>query len=68
MLSCWVCKYTLSSEPDFNDDPEDEQGVDIMITCPECLTQHIYSEDSDGNLVITQAIKADGTKLTMIPA
>ncbi|MFC1770122.1 hypothetical protein ACFLZI_03610 [Nitrospirota bacterium] len=63
MPSCWVCKQTLSIVPDFSFDPEDEQGVDIITTCPECLTQHLHSEDEDGNLHITKAIKTDGTRL-----
>lgn len=63
MLTCWACNCVLSGDPDVQMEPEGEESPDMMTTCPDCLTQHIYTEDEDGNMVITQAIMIDSTIL-----
>ncbi|MGD2080331.1 MAG: hypothetical protein PVJ36_04270 [Nitrospirota bacterium] len=59
MLDCWVCGYAIEAVPE-----EEEEAEDIEVVCPKCLTKHIYTEDADGNLVVTQAIRSDGRVIT----
>ena len=59
MLNCWTCKNILTGEPDTQPDTEEEEVLDIVATCPKCLTRHIYAEDEDGNPVIAEAIDTD---------
>ena len=63
MLNCWACNYVLSGEPDDELDSEGEEAPDIIATCPKCLTRHVYVEDEAGNLVVVEAVKANGTIL-----
>lgn len=63
MLKCWACGHPMSGLPDEFIDPEGEEIPDIVTTCPDCLTRHVYTEDSNGNLYVTQAVKADGSVL-----
>jgi hypothetical protein len=63
MFKCWACNSILKDMPDEFFDPEGEEEPDIVTTCPECLTRHVYTENSDGNLYITQAVKIDGSVL-----
>ncbi len=63
MLGCWACNYVFSSKPDEQINPEGEEELDMVATCPECMTRHVYAEDEDGNMVIIHAVKADNTLL-----
>ncbi len=58
MLTCWTCKNILPGEPDIQPYPivGDEEEFDLVATCPECLTRHIYVEDESGNLIIIEAM------------
>lgn len=59
MLKCWTCKTILTGEPDAQPEPEEGEEIDVVATCPNCLTVHIYAEDEDGNMVIAEAIDPD---------
>lgn len=59
MVKCWVCGYYIRAVPE-----EEEEAEDVDVVCPRCLTRHIYTEDADGNLIVTQAIRSDGTVIT----
>jgi hypothetical protein len=56
MQECWQCGYVIKAEPE-----EGDERDDIELVCPRCLTTHIYSEDADGNLVVAEALRSDGS-------
>ena len=56
MQECWACGYVIEAVPE-----EDEESEDIEVVCPKCFTRHVYTEDEDGNLIVSEAIRSDGT-------
>jgi hypothetical protein len=60
MQKCWACGHVIRAAPEVEDDRRQE---DLEVVCPECLTEHVYTEDADGNLVVTEAVRPDGTVL-----
>jgi hypothetical protein len=55
MQECWSCGYVIKAAPEVGDELED-----VELVCPMCLTTHIYTEDADGNLVVSEAVRSDG--------
>jgi hypothetical protein len=42
--------------------PEEEEDAEaVEVVCPKCLTTHFYAEDADGRLVVTEAVRSDGS-------
>jgi hypothetical protein len=56
MQKCWQCGYVIKASPEEGDELDD-----IELVCPKCLTAHIYTEDADGNLVVAEAVRSDGS-------
>jgi|GEM_PF-3476740 len=59
-LVCWGCGHEVCALPEqlIND-------TALEVDCPECETEHFFTEDADGNLGVAEAVSAFGLVLHM---